>query len=385
MSKNFVILDGSSLIHREYHSSLPQELHGLRNEEDREKEYWRLNKSEGHYINAIDGFIAELVALKYFQKADYIAVCFDESRDSTFRRQMFSDYKAQRDPTPEPLKDQCKFAVELCRELGIPVFLSPEFEADDYAGSIAKQFASEDIHVSLMTTDRDYFQLVNENIDVFWMCNSRSKYDKAVEEYGRRGAPIGCVRCDKYVVKEETGVWPDQITDWKGISGDSSDNIPGIRGVADKVALPLLARYNHLEGIINAVENTNEVLLKEEWKEKLGINRPPVSQIKAGIEDGRFFKELATIKTDIPVPSELDFYAYKFNVDKVIDLADRLGLDKPMDVLLKVAQKEMEIPSVSRPIEKSEQVINTEPYKASNDQVEYDAEMDDDFYVFDEF
>ena len=146
-------------------------------------------------------------------------------------------------------------------------------------------------------------------------------------------------------------MWPDQITDWKVISVDSYDNIPGIRGVADKVALPLLARYNHLEGVINAVENTNEILLKEEWKEKLGINRPPVSQIKAGIEDGRFFKELATIKTDIPVPSELDFYAYKFNVDKVIDLADRLGLDKPMDVLLKVAQKEMEIPSVSRPIE----------------------------------
>ena len=383
MSKNFVIVDGSSLIHREYYSSLPEELRGIRNEEDREKEYWRLNKSEGHYINAIDGFIAELIALKYFQKADYIAVCFDENRETTFRRQIFPDYKAQRDPSPAPLKDQSEYVVDICRELGIPVFLSPEFEADDYAGSIAKQFASEDIHVSLMTTDRDYFQLVNENTDVFWMCNNRLKYNAAVEEYGKKGAPIGCIRCDKFVVKKEIGIWPDQITDWKGIAGDPSDNIPGIKGVADKAAIPLLNKYNHLERIIDIVEDTDENELKAIWKTEFGFNRSPVSAIKAGVESARFCKELATIKTDIDVPKDISYYAYNLDVDQILDLSDHLGLQKPMDVLIRIAQKDMDLDSSFTQGEDKVTNIDTETENISHE--EDDMDLEEDFYAFGEY
>lgn len=343
----FMIIDGSSLIHREYYASLPVELRGITEEAVREQEYWRLNQSGGHYINAIDGFVAELISYKYYQKADYIAVCLDENRQTTFRRQQFPEYKAQRSPTPAPLEDQMHYIREICIELGIPVFSDPLYEADDFAGSIAKKFASDNVHVDLVTTDRDYFQLVNENISCCLMCQ-KDRYDDLVEQYGRRGAPIGSVRFNKFMIKEETGVWPNQITDWKGMSGDASDNIPGIRGVSDKTVIPLLEKYHSLNKVLEAVENTPEAELKKIWKEELGINRPPVTAFKNDIEENKayFCKQLATIKTDISVPERLEAYTYDLDLDKVIDISDRLGLIKPFDVLNKLSEREMTTPDM---------------------------------------
>lgn len=340
-SKIFMIIDGSSVIHREYYASLPTELRGVTNEEDREREYWRLNRSNGHYINAIDGFVAELIAYKYYQKADYIAVCLDENRETTFRRRQFPEYKAQRNQSPAPLEDQMHYVKEICRELGIPVFSDPLYEADDFAGSIAKKFASDSVHVDLVTTDRDYFQLVNENTSCCLMCQ-KDRYEALAEQYGRRGAPVGSVRFNKFMVKEETGVWPNQITDWKGMSGDASDNIPGIRGVSDKTVIPLLEKYHSLKKIMETVESTPEPELKRIWKEELGINRPPVAAFKNDIEENGacFYKQLATIKTDIPVPERLEAYTYSLDLDKVINLSDRLGLMKPFDILGKLSERE---------------------------------------------
>lgn len=382
MAKNFVIVDGSSLLHRAYHSSLPDEIKYAKTEEEKAKEYWRLNKSEGHYINAIDGFIADIVALKYFQKADYIAVCFDGSREGTFRRELYNDYKAQRSPSPEPLTDQMIFIQDLCKEMGLPVFKSKEYEADDYAGSIAKQLASDEIHVNLLTTDRDYFQLIDKNIDCFWMCNNKSKYEILDETYGRRGAPIGCIRFDKYVVKEEIGIWPNQIADWKGISGDVSDNIPGIKGVADKAAIPLLQKYNTLDRILEKVNSTSEKELKEEWKEEFGFKRSPVGYFKKSGNDGLFFKELATIKTDIEVPQDIESYKYELNLDILLDIVDRLGINKPLDVLMRVNGREEDIKYTELEGNK-EKPNDIEENQKEKFEVEYDEnEIADDFDIF---
>lgn len=383
MPKNFYVVDGSSLLHREYHSSLPTEVKMLKTEEEKQEEYWRLPNMNGHYVNGIDGFIASIIALKYYQKADYIAICFDSGRDDTFRREIFPDYKAQRAPSPLPLKDQFEYVVEVCEKLGLPVFVSPRYEADDYAGTIAKKFASEDVKVSLFTTDRDYFQLVDENISCCWMCSSRDKFEKLEAEYGKKGAPLGSIRFDKFTVKNEIGIWPDQITDWKGISGDSSDNIPGIKGVSDKTVIPLLNRYNTVEGIYNAMESKSEAEIKEEWK-ALGIKRIPYDAMLSGKESALFCKELATIKTDLDVPESLDDYRYVFDIDKFLDVSDELGLIKPMELFNRLQTEDLgeEMENVSVVEHREEPSVENELTEETPKEAEPTDEYEDDFYAF---
>ena len=337
--KNFWVIDGSSLIHREYFSSLPEEMKYAKTPEEKEAEEWRLMQMDGKYINALNGFFTTLEAIIEFQHADYIAVCFDKNRDSTFRRQIYPEYKAQRQPSPVPLKQQMQEACEICERMGIPTFYSDEFEADDYAGSIAKKFASENVKVHLLTTDRDYLQLLSDNIVCHMMVTNRNKMDYLIDKYGEKKGPLGTYEYDKDICIAELGVLPEQITDWKGISGDPSDNIPGIKGVSDKSAVPLLNEYGSLEGIYDYLKNHSDDEAKERWKQ-LGISRPPVALMRSGEEISRFCKELAVIKTDLSIPDEISEYS---NIPKRLDfanLADEYGLIALEDLLSRMTEYE---------------------------------------------
>ena len=216
---------------------------------------------------------------------------------------------------------------------------SDDYEADDYAGSLVMKFRSQ-VPVVVMTKDHDYLQLVNDEYNVrAWMV--QAKQEKADELYEKYYGPYGLTKKDvnlpektfeftaEHVFAEE-GVWPEQITDLKGIQGDTSDNIPGVKGVSSAVP-PLLAEYGTVEAMYEAIHDaeTDKKQLKELqdfWKEKLGITRTPYKALTKTGEEGELCgeaaallsKRLAAIKTDIPLDLELaDFSVEKYQ-EKVL-------------------------------------------------------------------
>ena len=308
----FVIVDGSALICSSYFGSLPEELKyvatkSMTPEEFDEKCEELLPKSsDGNFINGIDIFMCTLCEIVTKLEPDKIAVCFDEGRANTFRRALYPEYKAQRGPTASALRQQIINIHSLVKEMGFDCFSSKEFEADDYAGSIAKMAEGNGYDVRLLTKDRDYFQLITDNTKVWWMV-SGAQYDRLSEVCNIENAPIGSVEFGKEDVIREVGIEPYQVAAWKGLSGDKSDNIPGVKGIADKVAIPLLQNYGTIENIIESLD-TPEEELKSKWK-SMGITRPPIQLLKDHVIDAMFFTELATIKNDLVVPdSEICYY-----------------------------------------------------------------------------
>ena len=260
------------------------------------------------------------------QQPDHVAFVFDKTRD-TFRRELYPDYKGTRTSTPEPLKQQFVLLEQILADAGFKVLYSDRYEADDYAGSLVMKFRDQ-IPMVVMTKDHDYLQLVDDEHNVrAWMVQARQ--EKADELFEKYYAPYGLDKKDvnlpektfeftaEHVYAEE-GVWPCQITDLKGIQGDSSDNIPGVKGVASAAPL-LLNEYGTVEAVYAAVreaERDKKALkeLQDFWKQNLGISRSPYKALTKTGEEGELCgeaaallsKELATIKTDIELDYTLD-------------------------------------------------------------------------------
>lgn len=215
----------------------------------------------------------------------------------------------------------------ILEEAGFKVLYSGRYEADDYAGSLVHKFR-EQVPVVVMTKDHDYLQLVSDAYNVrAWMVQARQEkaeelYDKYYGLYGLDKASVNLpektFEFTAETVYSEEGVWPEQITDLKGIQGDTSDNIPGVRGVASAAPL-LLGEYGTVENIyevIHEAEQDKKELkeLQDFWKNSLGISRSPYKSLTKTGEEGelcgeaaaRLSKELATIKTDIPLDLELE-------------------------------------------------------------------------------
>lgn len=327
----FVVIDGSSLMCVSYYGNLPDEVKYAKTEEEKQAAYEYIERnSKGVYINGIKAFVNTLLNIVEALDPSHIAICFDKSRATTFRREMYADYKGQRTPSPEPLSKQMQNIQTLLKAVRIPILLSEEYEADDYVGSICKKFEQQ-IPVRFMTKDKDYLQLISPWTKGWMMLHSEAKYNQLVEKYGYQdNVPFGCYEFDEEKVFAEYGVDPDQVADWKGISGDPSDNLPGIKGVSDKSAIPLLRYYDNLENIVAAVEeaeaNGSTEQLKQFWKTQLGITRPPIANILAGKEQGKLCKELATIKTDLDVGNLYD-YEVDINYSLFRDLAEKLELN----------------------------------------------------------
>lgn len=330
----FVIIDGSALMCVEYYGSLPDEVKAAKTDEEKEASYDYIPHTDvGMYTNGINGFLGVVTGILLNQRPDHIAVCFDRSRDTTFRREMFSDYKAQRPQTPFPLSQQMREMQKICSRIGIPVFMSEKYEADDYAGTLAKKFENED-NVVLLTKDRDYFQLVTDNTHG-WILQSPSKLEHLYETYStctEFDVPDRCYEYTPEVIEGELGIRPDQVADWKGLAGDPSDNIPGVKGVADKSAVPLLQEYGNIEGIYEAIDacQTKEDAdaLLAYWKTELGIFRPSVvfKALSEGRDQAFLCRELATIKTDIPIKEELSNLKTNIDLNELEKIAESLEL-----------------------------------------------------------
>lgn len=255
MRDTFLIVDGNSLMHRAFHA-LP------------------LMDYNGVYTNAVHGFLSMLLRCIRERAPRYCAVAFDEHAP-TFRHTEYAEYKAGRAPTPDELRPQFDIIKEILSAMGLGVLSLTGYEADDILGTLSSQCAQRDIAALLLTGDRDALQLVSDDTTLLLTRKGISE----IEE------------CTPARVQELFGVRPDQITDLKGLMGDSSDNIPGIPGVGEKTAVKLLTSYDTLE---NVLAHADEI------KGKLG------EKVRDNAEKGRFSKYLATIRRDIPLQVHYD-------------------------------------------------------------------------------
>lgn len=314
--EKLVIIDGSSLLVTAFWGNSPKGLQAADREEDYRAFYDNLLKtSEGIFTNAVFPMLRQVIQLIRDQKPSHLAVTFDRSRDLLIRKQWYPQYKAHRRVTPFALQQQFDTVQKALQMMGIKVFSMDGFEADDIAGSLCRRFQGE-IPVYLLTKDRDYLQLVAPGVKVWMLQKDQESADALKDKYCEEelNIPPKCFEFNEMFVFMECGVFPDNIPDQKGIVGDSSDNIPGVSGVAEKSALPLLKEYKTIESLYETIENTPEDDLRRLWEGKLGL-RPAVLK-KLNAEDGQktglsakstamLCKKLACIMTDLKVCDDL--------------------------------------------------------------------------------
>ena len=247
------LIDAYALIYRSYYAFLKNP---------------RIN-SKGINTSAIFGFINSLEDVLKRENPTHIAVAFDP-QGPTFRHEAFEQYKAQREETPEVIRQSVPIIKEIIAAYNIPILEVPRFEADDVIGTIAKQAERQGFEVFMMTPDKDYGQLVSEHIFMY-----RPKFGG---DYEVMGEPEVLA---KYNLRST-----EQVIDLLGLMGDAADNIPGCPGVGEKTAQKLLAEFGSID---NLLANTDR--LKGAQKRKVEENKEQI----------RFSKFLATIKTDVPI------------------------------------------------------------------------------------
>ena len=261
--KRFLVLDGSSLIFRAFYALPPD-----------------LSDSHGQPTGAIFGFSNMLTKLIAEQQPDLMALAFDKSRH-TFRTERYADYKGTRDKTPEELLSQFPLLREFAANMGIPFLEKDTYEADDIIGTLATQAAAEGYDVRVVTGDRDALQLVRPNLRVLLTKKGISE----LKDY------------DTAAFEEEYGFEPLKLIDFKGLMGDTSDNIPGIPGVGPKTASKLLLAYGSVENVLAHVEDVSGKKLKERLMEYA--------------DQARLSKELATIELHVP---EIEFVEADYRI-----------------------------------------------------------------------
>lgn len=255
--KKLILIDGNAIIHRSYHALPP------------------LTTKKGELVNAVYGFATTLFNVINKFKPDYIIATFDLA-GLTFRHEEFTDYKAHREKAPDELYAQIERVKELVSAFDIPIFEKQGYEADDVIGTVVRisEECKDPIENIIVTGDLDTLQLISPKTKVFTM---------------RRGL-TDSVLYDEEKVRERYNLRPDQLIDFKGLRGDASDNIPGVKGIGEKTAIDLLSKYETLEQVYRNISE-----LKGAVKDKL--ERDKMMAIKS--------KRLATIVRDVPI--ELDF------------------------------------------------------------------------------
>ena len=263
-SKRLFLIDAYALIFRGYYAFIKNP---------------RIN-SKGVDTSAILGFTNSLFDVIKRERPDYLAVCFDRG-GSQDRVEMFSEYKANRDETPEAIKIAVPYIERILKSLNIPIMVKKGYEADDIIGTLSKKAELEGYQTFMVTPDKDFAQLVSKNIFMY-----KPMFGGGYEVWG-----VDEVK-NKFEVSD-----PLQVIDFLGMKGDAADNIPGLPGVGDKTAKKFIAQFGSMEGLL---ENTN--LLKGKLKEKIEANK----------ELGLLSKKLATIILDVPV--EFKAIEFKFEV-----------------------------------------------------------------------
>ena len=275
--KRLFLIDAFALIFRGYYAFIKNP---------------RIN-SKGMDTSAILGFMNSFIDVIKRERPEYIAVCFDKG-GSQARNELFPEYKANRDETPDGIKIAVPYIQKILTAMHIPIMVKEGFEADDVIGTLAKKAEKEGYQTFMVTPDKDFAQLVSDNIFMY-----RPVFGGGYETWG-----IPEVQ-KKFEVTD-----PMQVIDYLGMMGDSADNIPGLPGVGDKTAKKFISQFGSMEGLL-----ANTAQLKGKMKEKIEANK----------DLGLLSKELATIMLDVPVDfNEENFQMSAPDVGAVTEIFEEL-------------------------------------------------------------
>lgn len=289
-SKKLFLLDAYALIYRGYYAFIKNP---------------RIN-SKGTDTSAILGFMNSLLEIIRTQKPDYLAVAFDKGGSIT-RSEMFTEYKSNRDKTPEPIILAIPYIKDILTAMKIPILEKEGYEADDVIGTVAKDAEDKNFKVYMVTPDKDFAQLVSENI---YLCKP-ARMGNSMEIWG-----VDEVK-DKFEIDN-----PEQVIDYLGMMGDSVDNIPGLPGVGDKTAKKFIKQYGSLE---NLLQNAHEITGK--LGEKISNNK----------DLGVLSKKLARIILDVPIDYNLnDFELSKPDNVAVLQVFDELEFRRIKETFFKI-------------------------------------------------
>ena len=292
--KTLLLIDAYAMIYRAYYAFIRAP---------------RMN-SRGENTSAIFGFVVTFEDLLKRLKPSHIAVAFDPA-GPTFRHEAFEQYKAQRQETPEDIRWAVPRIKQILQAMNVPVLEVPGYEADDVIGTIAHKAEQEGFEVYMATPDKDYGQLVTEHIFMY-----RPRHTGGFEKLGPQEV------CEKYGLQSQS-----QVIDLLGLMGDSSDNIPGCKGVGEKTAVQLLQQFGSID---NLLANTD--LLKGALQRK----------IQEQVEEIRFSRFLATIKTDVPIEFDAQALVYQ---DRNWELLAPIYRELEFNSLLKQAPTALKQPA----------------------------------------
>ncbi|HPS21461.1 MAG TPA: DNA polymerase [Candidatus Paceibacterota bacterium] len=274
--KTLVLLDSHAIIHRAYHA-LPEFL-----------------SSKGEPTGALYGLASMLMKIITELKPDYIAACYDLPQ-KTFRHEAYTEYKAGRAKADEGLISQLKASRKIFEAFNIPIYDAPGFEADDILGTIVEKFKKDKkIKIIIASGDMDTMQLVD---------------DKKVQVYTLKKGINDTILYDEDAVIKRFGFKPELLPDYKGLRGDPSDNIIGIKGIGEKTATDLILNFGSIEEIYKKIKKDEDQFVKA------GIKKRIIDLIKQNEEEALFSKTLATIRKDAPIDFELSEKTFWENAD----------------------------------------------------------------------
>jgi len=301
--KKLFLIDAYALIFRGYYAFIKNP---------------RIN-SKGLDTSAVMGFMNSLLDLIKREKPENLAVAFDKGGSSD-RLELFDEYKANRNETPDPIKTAVPFIHAILKAMHIPILIKNGYEADDIIGTVAKEAEKHNYEVFMVTPDKDFAQLVSENIFMY----KPARMGNGIEIWGVKEVQ------EKFEVSD-----PLQVIDFLGMMGDSADNIPGLPGVGEKTAKKFIAEYGTME---NLLANTDQI--KGKLKEKIEQNK----------DKGILSKKLATIILDVPV--EYDFKNFQLgepDSDKIKELFDELEFLRMKENFFKIfSKKDIELEVASK-------------------------------------
>lgn len=293
MENKFLIIDGSSLFFRAFYA-LPL-----------------LKTKKGIYTNAIYGFVMMLENSIEKIKPDHVVVCFD-MKGKTFRSDIYKEYKGTRQKTPNELEQQFPLVREILKHMNIKILESPVYEADDIAGTLAKEASEDNFEVFLLTGDKDYFQLVDENTNVLLTRKGITEMDIISVES----------------IKEDYGIKPSEFIELKALMGDASDNIPGVKGVGEKTGLKLIREFHTIENLYDNLDKVSGKKLVE------NLENDKMSAFMS--------KKLGTIVRNVPIEEDLsDFKKVDYDYENLSKMYREFEFNSMIARLPEEYQKEV--------------------------------------------
>jgi len=284
MAKRLIIIDSNALLHRSFHALPP------------------LMTKSGQETGAVYGYLLTMFKAITDLKADYVVACFD-TKMPTFRHEMFKDYKAQRPVTPSGIISQIPITKEVLATFKIPVFAKEGVEADDLIATICAKQPKEypDTEIFIVSGDLDNTQLIDEGIKVYTL-------GKGIKD---------TVIYDINKVRERFGVEPKQMVDFKALTGDPSDNIPGVAGIGKKTAAEIIQKYGSIKNLYEEL-STDTAVLKPKVKEMLKLNK----------ESALMSRELAQMKNDVDIDFKIEDCKFgNFDKNQVENIFRRLDFN----------------------------------------------------------